>query len=91
MNYSAELGENQTLVILVCPDTTVLTFDIKAPRSVRITFIAGGDTARVDEVAGDTPITWITEGFTSRTDAEAMAALYAAIRDLPISRVDVTS
>lgn len=57
-------------------------------RSVRITFNRTLEAFRADECLGDWVTEAITEGWVSEELAEDLAALYAAIRGLPVSRVD---
>lgn len=59
-------------------------------RSVRVTFNRSRGLFRADECLGDWVTESITQGWVSEALAEDLAALYAAIRDLPVSRVDVS-
>lgn len=59
----------------------------RGPRTVRVTFACGADLARVDEMALNFVIAPVI-GWLARDVAEDYAALYAAARELPISRMD---
>ncbi len=58
-------------------------------RSVRITFDRPQGLFRVDEMLGDWVAEPLTDDWCGEELAEDLAALYGAIRGLPVSRVDV--
>lgn len=65
------------------------TVTVTGTRSVRITFDRPAGLFRADECLGDRVTEAITQDWCSEALAEDLAALYAATRGLPVSRVDL--